>query len=120
MDFNELADRYVSVWNEKDTERRRQLIKELWREDGIECTKLRETVGHVELEKRIIGSHEKNVRDGSCIFRSCQNADGHHNMAKFDWEMIKLATNAVVATGCYILYLDDTGKIRAAYLFVES
>ena len=31
---NELADRYVTLWNEPDAEQRRRLIEELWTEDG--------------------------------------------------------------------------------------
>ena len=34
-DVYELADRYVGLWNEPDALRRRQLIAELWTEDGV-------------------------------------------------------------------------------------
>jgi AraC-like DNA-binding protein len=32
---NELADRYVALWNEPDADRRRAAIAELWTEDGV-------------------------------------------------------------------------------------
>src|SRR5262249_51526227 len=35
-DTNEFADRYVSLWNEPDPERRRRLVAELWTEDGAQ------------------------------------------------------------------------------------
>jgi hypothetical protein len=35
-DTNEFADRYMSLWNEPDRERRRQLVAELWAEDGAQ------------------------------------------------------------------------------------
>jgi hypothetical protein len=31
---NELGDRYVAVWNERDPERRREMVSELWALDG--------------------------------------------------------------------------------------
>lgn len=31
---NELSKRYVAVWNERDPERRRALVAELWAPDG--------------------------------------------------------------------------------------
>ena len=34
-DPNELADRYVALWNKRDPSRRRQLIAELWADDGV-------------------------------------------------------------------------------------
>jgi hypothetical protein len=33
-DPNELAERYVALWNAPDLDRRRELIEELWAEDG--------------------------------------------------------------------------------------
>jgi hypothetical protein len=35
MDPKELADRYVAVWIEPDTEQRRKRIAQLWAEDGV-------------------------------------------------------------------------------------
>jgi hypothetical protein len=120
IDYNELADRYVAVWNERNAESRRSRIKELWREDGIECTQAREVQGYESLEAQITASHEKNVRDGGHVFRSCRNAVGHHNLVKFNWEMIKTAGGSVEATGSYVLRLDNEGKIYTAWLFVDQ
>jgi hypothetical protein len=69
-DFNELTCRYVAMWNETNTERRNQYVRELWVEDGIECTKARETRGHTALEARVTASHERNVgRFVACLVR---------------------------------------------------
>lgn len=117
---NELADLYIAVWNESDADKRRQIIRELWADDGTECTKARETKGYAELEARIKSSHEKNVRDGGCRFRSCQNADENHAVIKFDWEMIRIKDDSIRATGSYVLLLNEAGKIRGAYFFSDS
>ena len=44
-DAQHLADRYVSVWNEADPERRRQAIAEIWRPDGQHYVDMREACG---------------------------------------------------------------------------
>ena len=118
-DYDELTDRYVAVWNETDPEQRRRRIRELWSEDGIECTKQRQTQGYAALEARITASHEKNVRDAGYHFRSCRNADGHHGLVKFNWEMLQKSDGAIQATGFYILLLNNAGKIRTAWFFVD-
>src|ERR1700759_2051099 len=59
----QLADRYVAVWSETDPERRRRAIAELWTPDGEHYVGAREVRGYDELEQRIKGSHEKNIRD---------------------------------------------------------
>ena len=119
-DLNELASRYVAMWNETDNERRNQFVRDLWSEDGIECTKARESRGHAALEVRVTDAHEKNVRDGGCLFRSCNNADGHHGLIKFNWEMFRVRDGAIQSTGFYMLLLDDSDKIRQAWLFVDT
>jgi hypothetical protein len=118
-DYKELTDRYVAMWNETNPQRRNLTVRELWAEDGIECTAIRETRGHDALETRVAASHEKNVRDAGCLFRSLHNADGHHGLIKFNWEMFRTRDNTIQSTGFYMLLLDDAGKIRQAWLFVD-
>src|SRR5690348_16745716 len=59
----DIAERYVAVWNETDPERRRRQIAELWTPAGRHYVDQREVHGYDALEKRITVSHEKNVRD---------------------------------------------------------
>src|SRR5687768_3304320 len=70
IDPQTLADRYVAVWNEKDEKRRREAIAALWVPNGQHFVEGREVRGYDELEKRIRGSHEKNVRDDGNRFRA--------------------------------------------------
>ena len=35
-DPNELADRYVAIWNEPDPERRHAAVKQLWSDAGMQ------------------------------------------------------------------------------------
>jgi hypothetical protein len=118
-DLNAFVERYVSVWNEADPEARRRRIRELWTDDGVQFTKTMEPRGYAELEARVIGSWEKSVRDGGYVFRSRGNAEGHHDMVRFHWEMLPAKGGPIAALGQELLLLDGNGKIRIDWMFVE-
>jgi hypothetical protein len=119
-DATELAQRYVSVWNESDPAERRRIIRDLWTEDGMECTRSRPTKGYSELEARIAASHEKNVLDAQNRFVLQGKADRNHDVVKLDWRMIQTKNGLVKATGSYLLFLNVEGKILSAYFFADT
>jgi hypothetical protein len=119
-DAQRLADQYVAVWNETDPERRRRAIAELWTPDGRHYVDTREARGYDALEKRIAGSHEKNVRDGGHRFRAVLDARALRDVVTFQWEMLHADGEQVVATGLEFLMLDRAGRILADYQFVLS
>src|SRR5271155_918644 len=99
----ELADRYVAVWNETDAERRRQSIADLWTPEGEHYAGAREVRGYAALEDRIRGSHEKNVRDGGHSFRAVKGAQALHDAVTFNWEMLPADSEEVAASGFIFL-----------------
>ena len=56
-DFNDLADRYVALWNERHAEESRRRIEALCATDGIGCTKSRLVQGYQALYERVTASH---------------------------------------------------------------
>jgi hypothetical protein len=113
----QLADRYVAVWSETDPERRRRAIAELWTPDGEHYVGAREVRGYAELEQRVTGSHEKNVRDNGNRFRAVKDARALRDVVTFHWEMLPAESEQVVATGLEILLIDATGRILVDYQF---
>lgn len=120
LDAQQLADDYAALWNERDAAARRQAIARLWRPDGTHFVRTLEARGHEALEKRVTGSHDKNVRDGACLFRSVRNAQHTAGMVTFNWEMIRTGSQEVAAVGLEFLELDPEGRIRADYQFIVS
>jgi len=114
----QLADRYVAVWNETDMHARRRAIAELWTPDGTHYVDTREARGYDALEKRITGSHEKNVRDGGHRFQAVKGARALRNAVTFFWEMLPADGEKIVATGLVFLIIDGQGRILVDYLFV--
>jgi hypothetical protein len=134
-DPKDIADRYVSIWNEPDADVRRRTIQELWTEDGRHVLQPPEDVrstaatlgfdaklearGHPALEARVARSHEEFVASGQFTFRSRDDAEGLDDVVKFHWEAID-RDGAVAGVGLEFLVLDDDGRIRADYQFIES
>jgi SnoaL-like domain len=116
--MQDLAERYVAVWNESDTQLRKQRISALWTEDGAHYSPTLEAHGHDGLELRITSSWDKWVNAAQHSFRACADADGHHGSVKFHWEMIT-PTGEVSTLGFEFLRLAPDGRIEAAYMFVE-
>jgi len=63
MNAKSSAERYVAICNELDPDRRRQ-IAQLWVPGGRYYVGEREVHVYEALERRIAGSHEKNMCDG--------------------------------------------------------
>jgi len=115
-----LAERYVAVWNEPDPQMRRNAIAALWVPDGIHYVKTREARGYAALEERIVGSHEKNVREGGYRFRTAGPIQALRNVVTFDWEMVPAGGGEVAASGVIILIVDPHDRILTDYQFVAS
>jgi hypothetical protein len=113
----ELANLYVAVWNETDAQARRRAIAALWLPDGIHYVRDREARGYSALEERIIGSHQKNVRDAGYRFRAMGNAQALRNAVTFNWEMVAPDGN-VAAVGLEFLIVDERNRIAVDYQFI--
>jgi hypothetical protein len=118
LDAQDLAERYVAVWNESESARRRQLIVELWVPEGRHYAGVREAIGYDALEQRVTGSHNKNVRDGGHRFRAAKDARGLRNIVTFRWEMLRAGEEQVVARGLEVLMVGDDGRFQVDYQFV--
>ena len=113
-----LADRYVALWNETDAEKRLERIKDYWPSDGVHYVRALEARGYDALEKRVIGSHEKNVRDGGNRFRARQDARLLRDVVTFHWEMLPADGDEVLAVGLEVLVVDPDGRVLKDYQFV--
>jgi hypothetical protein len=120
INAQQLAERYVAVWNEPNPAARRDAIAQLWLPDGAHYVTTREARGYAALEQRIIGSHDKNVRDAGFMFRAVKNAQALREVVTFNWEMIRPPTNEVLAVGLEFLQVDADGRIVTDFQFIVS
>jgi hypothetical protein len=132
-DPNELADRYVAIWNEPDPERRRAAVKQLWSDAGMQILRppqeirevaetlamspILESRGHAELEARVTRAHEQFA--AKYEFRRSGRADRLQDVLTFRWEAILRDSGEPDGAGRHVFMLDPDGRIRLDYLFVD-
>ena len=133
----ELADRYLALWNESDADRRRRMIGELWTEDGthilqppqeirgiaarpgIGLTAILEARGYEEIEARVASAYEHWVGSEGLSFRGRDDAERLGDVVKFHWEAVDKDGEAF-GVGLNFLVLAADGRIERDYTFVES
>jgi hypothetical protein len=116
--FAELADRYAALWNLTDAGARRDAIASLWVPEGEHYVRTLQVKGYAALEQRVIGSHEKNVRDGGFVFSATGDAQLLRDAVMFHWQMVPAAGGPVAAVGLEFLLLAEDGRIAIDYQFI--
>ncbi|HEY9439486.1 MAG TPA: hypothetical protein VIS29_12700 [Streptomyces sp.] len=130
----ELAGRYIALWNESDAGLRRKAIEEVWAGDGAHILQppqeIREVAaglgfdsttleahGYDEIEVRVMRSYEKFVAPGEFFFRPRGDALRLHDVVKFTWEMVPVGGDEAVGDGLEVLVLGEDGRITADHMF---
>lgn len=113
----QLADRYIAAWTEVDASERRKAIANLWIENGKHYVGTREVQGYEALEKRVIESHEKWVRDHGNRFQ-VRDAQALHDSITFYWDMLPPEGERALAIGLEFLLLNEQGRIVADYQYI--
>lgn len=114
---NELAARYVDLWNETDPALRRAGIEQLYAPDIVYTFYRRDPiVGRAAIEAQMAYAHELYDPLGY-VFRGSHNATGHHNLIRLNWVMVSAADGEMEMSGQDVLVLDERGLIRADYQF---
>ena len=131
----QLAEKYMTLWNEPDADKRRCMIAELWTEDGrhvlqppeeiraiaaepgIALTATLEARGHEEIEARATSVYEHWVGSEGLSFRGRDDVDRVGDVVKFHWEAVA-EDDEVFAVGLNFLVLAANGRIERDYTFV--
>lgn len=134
---NSFVDRYVQLWNESDPEQREQAVRELWAPAGRQVLQPPEDLrdraaalgfpaatlevrGHAELNVRVTRAHTEFVAPGTFTFRRRSEPVRLQDVVTFTWEMVPVAGGDIAGIGRDVLLLDDDGRIRVDYQFIEA
>ncbi|WET82444.1 nuclear transport factor 2 family protein [Amycolatopsis sp. QT-25] len=120
IDVDEFVGRYVAVWNEADSERRRSAIAGLWAEDGVQFTDAGEYRSHSALQARVTEAHRQLVEQGGFVFRAAGDTVGHHDAIRFTTYMVPASGGEIAWTGFIFVRLDEDGRIRQEYQFGDA
>jgi hypothetical protein len=120
INTEEIVQKFVNVWNERDAARRKLVVQSLWTKDGRHLMGVQDVQGHDALEQRVAASNQNNVVEKGYEFRPATNVKSLPGVATFRWDMVRSTNQEVVSAGVGFLQIDDQGQIICDYLFTES
>jgi ketosteroid isomerase-like protein len=107
--------RYFAAWNAQDPAEREKAVAAAWTEDATYTDPLAEVSGHPGLTAVISGAQEQFP---GFEFRLLGAVEGHHDTARFTWELIAPDGSAPVQ-GFDVVTLADDGRIRTVVGFLD-
>jgi hypothetical protein len=116
----DLVQAFVSVWNERDPARRREMVRSLWLPDGRHLMGTQDVRGHDTLEARVAASNQRNVIEQGYTFRPATAIQTLPGVTKFRWDMARADSGEVISAGVGFLVINDEGRIVCDYLFAEA
>ncbi|MGW6198284.1 hypothetical protein ACWF0M_19220 [Kribbella sp. NPDC055110] len=132
----DLANRYVAIWNEPDADTRRRAVEQLWTEDGVHLldppeemveraaeigvSATLEARGHAELVQRVSRAYDEFVAPGQYEFVPHGAAAAIRDLVKLRWAMVPAGGGEALAIGIDLLLLAPDGRIRADDQFIEA
>ncbi|MFB9830639.1 nuclear transport factor 2 family protein [Actinoallomurus acaciae] len=114
--MNELVNRYIDVWNEKDPAARRAQVEALFAADGRYVDPLADVTGHDGIDA-VIGAVQQQFPE--FVFRLGPSVDAHHDLARFTWELGPKDGEAIVI-GFDVAVLAADGRIQNVHGFLDK
>jgi hypothetical protein len=114
--YDELAQRYIDTWNETDPDARRAAVDQLYAEAARYVDPLAEADGREAIATMIGAVHEQFP---GFTFRLAGPVDGHHNQARFGWELGPQGSPAPIV-GFDVAVIDGSGRIQTVLGFLDK
>ncbi|MGD0243733.1 MAG: nuclear transport factor 2 family protein [Streptosporangiaceae bacterium] len=115
--MQEIVERYLAAWNEKDGDKRRSLVDGLWAPDGSYTDPLADAHGPAEIDG-LIGAVQQQFPD--FVFTLGGTVDAHHDQARFTWHLGPAGAAEPVVIGFDVAVLDGDGQLRSVYGFLDK
>lgn len=114
--YETAAARYFAAWNATEPERLAQAVAAAWSEEGGYTDPLADVSGHEGIAALIAAAHEQFP---GFVFRPLGSVDGHHDTARFSWELVSEADGSAPVAGSDVITLDADGRIRSVLGFLD-
>ncbi|MGW3264714.1 nuclear transport factor 2 family protein [Streptomyces sp. NPDC001056] len=114
--YETAAARYFEAWNATEPEALRKAVAAAWAEDGSYTDPLADVRGHEGVAAVIAAAHEQFP---GFVFRPLGAVDGHHDTARFGWELVNEADGSAPVAGFDVVTLDAEGRIRQVLGFLD-
>lgn len=114
--YENAAARYIQAWNTADPEERAKAVAATWTEDGSYTDPLAEVAGHEGIAAVIAAAQ---AQFPGFAFRLAGAVDGHHDTARFGWELVSVADGSAPVAGFDVVTLAADGRIRSVSGFLD-
>ena len=114
--YENAASRYIQAWNADSADDRAKAVAAAWTEDGGYTDPLAEASGHEGIAAVIAGAREQFP---GFEFRLSGSVDGHHDTARFGWELVSVADGSAPVAGFDVVTLAADGRIRTVSGFLD-
>ncbi|WP_155059959.1 nuclear transport factor 2 family protein [Streptomyces blattellae] len=108
--------RYFEAWNAAEPEELAKAVAAAWAADGGYTDPLADVSGHEQITAVIAAAHEQFP---GFAFRLLGAVDGHHDTARFSWELVSQADGSAPVAGFDVITLDADGRIRSVLGFLD-
>ncbi|GAX54455.1 nuclear transport factor 2 family protein [Streptomyces olivochromogenes] len=108
--------RYFEAWNATDRDALTKAVAAAWSTDGSYTDPLAEVRGHDGIAAVIAAAHEQFP---GFSFRPAGPVDGHHDIARFGWELVDEADGTAPVAGFDVITLDGEDRIRSVHGFLD-
>ncbi|MCX3290647.1 nuclear transport factor 2 family protein [Streptomyces sp. NEAU-H22] len=114
--YEDAVARYFEAWNTEDPAARAKAVAAAWTEDGGYTDPLADVRGHEGIAAVIAAAREQFP---GFVFRLTGVVDGHHDIARFSWELVSTADGSAPVAGSDVITLDGQDRIRAVLGFLD-
>jgi hypothetical protein len=112
----DVIDNYIATWNESDPAKRRDLIEQVWADDGRYIDPLADATGKDAIDATIDAVQ---AQFAGLAFRLGGPVDAHHNLARFTWELGAIGAEPVVI-GFDVAVINEDGRIETVHGFLDK
>ncbi|MDQ0963986.1 hypothetical protein QFZ66_007864 [Streptomyces sp. B4I13] len=108
--------RYFEAWNAREPEALAKAVAAAWAVRGTYTDPLADVRGHEEIAAVVAAAHG---RFPGFLFRLSGAVDGHHDTARFSWELVSEAGGAAPVAGSDVITLDAQDRITSVLGFLD-
>ena len=113
--YADLAERYIAIWNETDPTKRRRAIDDVWAPNARYIDPLAVAEGREAIDATIAAVQSQFP---GMTFRLAGPVDGHHNQARFTWELGPAEGEAPIV-GFDVAVTDGDGRLSQVLGFLD-
>ncbi|MGW0632038.1 nuclear transport factor 2 family protein [Streptomyces sp. NPDC002758] len=110
------AARYFEAWNATEPQALARAVAAAWTADGGYTDPLADVTGHEQIAAVIAAAH---AQFPGFVFRPLGVVDGHHDTARFAWELVNEADGSAPVAGFDVVTLTEDGRIQKVFGFLD-